>query len=96
MDYITGYPISPHERSLLTAATEMVTDWQGAQSGGSFRRAVLTQADHYLTLHGLTHADYAQFRLMANAIRTGKGDPNTNPDPLIAILRGEADQPVSW
>jgi hypothetical protein len=44
----------------------------------------------------LTPSDYSDFRLLANAIRTGQGHPIENPSSLIDILRGDTQKPITW
>ena len=76
------------ERKLIEAASTMVSAWLGDPNRPPFRRALLAQAERYLLPSGLSRADYPDFRLLANAIRTGRGHAVENPVPLIALLRG--------
>ena len=87
MSTTNGLPITERERLLIAVASDMVRAWLLDPNRLPFRRALLTQAEEYLLLNGLTRADYPEFRLLANAIRTGKGHAVDNPGPLLAILR---------
>jgi hypothetical protein len=95
-DRPSGILVTGREWRLISAAADMMVDWRSNRTRTPFRQALLTRSETHLRAHGLTHEDYSDFRLLVNAMRTGRGHPTDNLPPLIAILRGGSDhQPGS-
>ena len=79
--------LTPAERDLLSAAHDMVIEWFRDVHRLPFGRAVAQAIYVHNQLTPMTARDRDQFRRVANAIRLGDGDAETNPGPLVAILR---------
>ena len=75
------------ERDLLTAAHDMVIEWFRDFHRLPFDRAVAQATHIHNQVTPMTERDREQFRRVANAIRLGDGHIETNPGPLLAILR---------
>ena len=88
-----GLPISAREQALIDAAGAMVRDWVPSSNCLPFRRALLERADEYLYGYGLTREDFSLFRVIANAVRLGRGHPLSNLGPLLKLLREEFRHP---
>jgi hypothetical protein len=78
----------------MSAALGLVLDWRGNLRRADLRNALLPVVEGYLESAGLSRADYTDVRVVANAIRTGRGHPIDNPDPLIELLRSRADHRI--
>jgi hypothetical protein len=84
--FVTG-----HELAIIQAASVVVVDWFRDHERRAFRETILRQAQPVLLQYGLTAGDYPAFRRVANLIRTGRGHPTDNPEPLIAATRDLPD-----
>ena len=77
------------ELSILVAAQRFVDDWRRSPGRGQFNRAVTNAANLCWTGPAVPVAERIAFIRVAHAIRIGRGHVETNPDPLLAILRDE-------